>query len=765
MHSYLIGADFEENLGLGAVAAAAERAGHATAILPFNGPSDAEAIVRRVLDGAPEVVGLSIQFQHRAGEFLELARSLRAAGYRGHVTPGGHVPTLAYREVLEGSWGIDTIVLHDGEETFVALLGALDTGAPVHDVAGLALRSDDGMAHRTAGRRLVEDLDALPFVKRYRAHNRHMGVPFIPMMGGRGCWGGCSYCSITSFYRDAREHGGGRLLRLRSPENVAAEMAFLWHAAGGAGIFCFHDDNFLLPRPDDSLDRVRRIRRALDGYGVGKAAIVGKCRPDAMTRALAAELAELGVIRLYVGVENASESGGAHLGRGTQQREVREALAACREARIFCCYNLLLFEPDATLDDVRENVRFIREHADHPVNFCRAEPYYGTPLHLEMASRRDLGGSYLGYNYRIADDRTELLFRVCAAAFRERNFAPAGVANRYMGLGYAARVLEHFHGPSAAPLGRRARELTRAMSLDTAALLEKAIDLAATVALDDRETIERRTALLGLEIAAADRGWHAALDELFAEMQSFRASRPAEPRPEANATLQKLCRTVALGFSMALVGGGCEDVSVVDPAPPDGGGGGMIVDPPPPDGGTGGMGGMIVDPPPPDAGTGGAGGMIVDPPPPDAGTGGAGGNGGNGGMGGLPADPPPWDKGAALPQESDRSLAGAGPRLDVVDQWDDSSPERCVRTRDLPLYEPPEFELEASREDDVVWVDLVGAGEQVSTRWEADGAVRGDGLRVAWTPSCAEDRLRVAVRSRGGVAVKSLRADQRTTRG
>ena len=94
-----------------------------------------------------------------------------------------------------------------------------------------------------------------------------------------------------------------------------------------------------------------------------------------------------------------------------------------------------MFEPDASLDDVRTNIAFIREHAEHPVNFCRAEPYSGTPLQKRLQTRGSLNGSYLGWNYRIEDPRTETLFRVCAAAFRERNFACDGVANRAMGLG------------------------------------------------------------------------------------------------------------------------------------------------------------------------------------------------------------------------------------------------------------------------------------------------------------------------------------------
>src|SRR6185295_10165417 len=98
----------------------------------------------------------------------------------------------------------------------------------------------------------------------------------------------------------------------------------------------------------------------------------------------------------------------------------------------------------------------------------------------DLSKEQDLGGSYLGFNYRIADPRAELLFRICSAAFRERNFAPSGVANRYMGLGYAANVLRRFYNEKggAEVFVRRGRELTRRISLDTAAFLERAIELA-----------------------------------------------------------------------------------------------------------------------------------------------------------------------------------------------------------------------------------------------------------------------------------------------
>ena len=45
-------------------------------------------------------------------------------------------------------------------------------------------------------------------------------------------------------------------------------------------------------------------------------------------------------------------------------------------------------------------------------------------------------------------------------------------------------------------------------------------------------------------------------------------------------------------------------------------------------------------------------------------------------------------------------------------------------------------------------------------RWEGEGDVIGSGHVVNWRPTSDSDRLRVAIRSRGGVAVLSLRASE-----
>jgi len=759
MRIAIVGADFEENIGVGMIAAAAAQAGHEVQIVAFNAPGDADDVVTKTMAGSPDVIGLSIQFQHRAHEFLLLSRRLRAAGFAGHVTCGGQFPTLAWGEVLSGGHGVDSIVLHEGERSIRDLLDALESGGRIGEVPGLALLSDDGVPMRTAPRRLIEDLDELPFAARYRDHDRHFGIPFIPVMGGRGCWGKCVYCSITSFYRDAREYGGGKTLRQRSPKDVATEMALLWHRAGGPSLYCFHDDNFLLPRPADTVARVRAIREELDALDVGKIGIIGKARPDTVTPELMHELKALGVIRLYVGVENASEAGGAHLGRGRQTACIHEALKACDEAGIFACYNLLIFSPKSTLSEIRENFAFIREHASHPVNFCRAEPYHGTPLFESIRGTSAIGGSYLGWNYRMEDDRAEVLFRICASAFRERNFAQHGVANRYMGLGYGMNVVEHFHEErdgAVARLRGRVDRATRGITTESAGFLERAADLAETADLSDSDLILRETARLGLEISEADQRWHLTLDQLYADLNEYGLGALPARRPlaERRAAFGKVAKAIALS---ATIGVGLAPLEACgttsDPLPSDSGFDSMVADPPPADSG---MDSMVADPPPPDSGVDS---MVADPPPADS------------GMDVPIADPPPADSGMdvpiADPPPPDASMSALSPdgehRLSVIDQWRDSSPRRAARSDDLPLFDPPDVRLTCEPVADGLKVSIVGGPEAIGTRWETEGEVLGDGAVVTWVPAHEDDQLRVAVRTNSGVSVVSVRppADKR----
>ncbi len=392
--------------------------------------------------------------------------------------------TAAWRDLLADQPDVDTVVRHDGEITLLALLDALDQPESWLTLEGVCARDAQGKPAAAPLRRQVPNLDALPFPMRDRPHSRHVGHAFVPISGSRGCYADCAYCCINTWHRSSE----GKRLRFRSTEDLAEEMALLHHKRD-ATIFCFHDDNFLLPRPKDSTRRFRSLREELDRRDVGKIGMVGKCRPDQLELDMLKEAREIGVFRLYLGIENGSEAGLRHLGRKHDLASCHRALDLFREAGIFACYNVLLFEPWTRFADLEQNLTFFKQATDFPSNFCRAEVYSGTRLQQDLGAAGRLRGGYMGYTYNIDDPRAELAFRLTATCFKARNFTTDGVANMSTGMGYEGAVLRYFFGETGGALADEVDALTVAINEDSVGHLERLIDFARDCDLEGEEEI------------------------------------------------------------------------------------------------------------------------------------------------------------------------------------------------------------------------------------------------------------------------------------
>jgi anaerobic magnesium-protoporphyrin IX monomethyl ester cyclase len=496
MRAVLVGAEYEENLAVRYLAAALREAGHAATIVPFSRAADLGRVVGDCLVQGPDLIGLSMAFQHRAREFLDLAAALRQRGYAGHLCAGGHVPTAAWREVLERAPGIDTVVRHDGEVTLVELCGALGQPTRWREIPGVCARDDTGRPVAAPPRRQLDDLDLLPFPVRDRAHAIHAGVPFTTISGSRGCFADCNYCCINTWHRTAE----GKRYRARSAANIATEMARLYHDRG-VRVFCFHDDNFFMPRARQTSRRLRELRQEVEARGVGRIAYVAKCRPDEIDLPLLEEASAMGVVRLFVGVENGSAEGLRNLNRLHDLDTTRCALDALRQSGVYACYNVLLFEPDTRLEHIAENLEFMTQNSDFPFNFGRAEIYSGTRYERLLRAEGRLQGDFLGYTYRIADDRAEMLFRICAVAFSVRNFSSDALANHNGSLGYEATLLEHFFpGDSARALVARTRDLSARINRDTIAHLQAAYEFVRDDDWRDARAAQEFTAALATQI-------------------------------------------------------------------------------------------------------------------------------------------------------------------------------------------------------------------------------------------------------------------------
>jgi len=554
MHVALIGPDLEENLSLRYLSASLLAAGHSAAIVPFEKSADIDRVRAAVRDA--DLIGLSMCYQIRAREFLELARALKADEPSRRIVAGGHYASCEARSLLEHHAAIDAIAVHEGERTIVELaaLGGFSE-SELSNVPGLVFRSASGIA-ATKPRPTLADLDELPWPDRTGPARLVVGVPTAYLMGSRGCFGACDYCCITTLHRMVP----GKRFRQRSTDDIAGEMASLYRERG-VRQFVFHDDNFLVPSMPHNHARIDALESALRRQGVRDIGLVLKCRPGEVDRDVFLHLREMGLLRVFLGIESGTAEGLRSIGRDQTVAQAHRALEICEELDISTQYTMITFHPEATLRTIRADLEFVRAHLAHPLSFCRAEAYAGTPLEQKLIASGRALGDYLHRTYRFSDPQTELLWKYSRTALRERLWSCDHLLGRVVHLDHLAAVFRHFYE------GRRVGELASDFlkwqldvnrdSVDLFSDMIAAVELAGT----DSPELERVAAEIREREQATHEGFEQrrlVLREAIYE-ESFRLvglTRPKRGRPKPTLAPARARHAAAVFVAIGLIGCG-----------------------------------------------------------------------------------------------------------------------------------------------------------------------------------------------------------------
>jgi anaerobic magnesium-protoporphyrin IX monomethyl ester cyclase len=471
MRVLLVGPDLEENLSLRYLASSLRKAGHCPTIAAFETPADTPAVLAAA--ASAHFVGLSMCYQVRAGEFLALARALKQDRPGRPIVAGGHYASCAAAELLAGHEEIDLILVHESER-ILAELASLPawTPAALAGVPGLVYRAA-GKVETTAPRAALADLDSLPWPDRSGPARLMTGVPTAYLMGSRGCLSACDYCCISTMHRMV----SGARFRQRSPEDIVAEMASLYHERG-IRQFIFHDDNFLVPQVERNLARIDAIDRGLRRHGLRQIALALKCRPADVDRRVFTRLRDMGLLRIFLGIESGSREGLASIGRHQTIAQEHHALDLCADLGISTQYTIIMFHPEATLRSMREDLAFVATHADQPMSYCRAEIYTGTPLEQRMVRAGRVFGDYLAREYEYTDALTRHAWNASRRLLAQRCFGPNHLLGQVVRLDHQAAVLRHFYeGRDVAALVTEIADFERAVNLDTIALIERLFTL------------------------------------------------------------------------------------------------------------------------------------------------------------------------------------------------------------------------------------------------------------------------------------------------
>lgn len=310
------------------------------------------------------------------------------------------------------------------EMTVSELLGCLRDGGDYSGLQGLTLLGDGGRVVRNPSRRLMTDLDALPFPARHLAgktafHNPKLKLsPYTTMLTSRNCPFRCIYCvpSSLTFARelDFREDNGRKPpISFRSVESVEKEIDML--AAEGYRAIGFVDDNFIWNE-----ERTAGICRALKKHGI----IWGcQARADAITEPIAKILGESGCTYVDLGVESFNDEILKFIRKGETSEQIFKAIGLLQKYKVPVKLNILIgTSPLETRETLKDTLKKAKALKVDQVMFNIVSPFPGTEFY-KMAKENGwiAGGEYeptnvqrdsiLSYPHLSAEEMERILFR------------------------------------------------------------------------------------------------------------------------------------------------------------------------------------------------------------------------------------------------------------------------------------------------------------------------------------------------------------------
>jgi hopanoid biosynthesis associated radical SAM protein HpnJ len=283
---------------------------------------------------------------------------------------GAHAAVLP-AETLKASPAIDWV----GRKEFDFTCKEVAEGRPLAEVRGLSYRNEGKIVHNPE-RELIHDMDELPWV--VDVYKRDLQIekysigylkePYVSLYTGRGCPAQCTFCLWPQTI-------GGHKYRVRSAENVAAEMAHAKKLFPEVQEFFFDDDTFTA-----NLPRARDVAQRLKPLG-----LTWSCNSRANVSYETIQLMKDCGLRLFlVGYESGSQQILDRIKKGITIEEARRFTKACQEIGVIIHGTFILGLPIETKETIEETIRYAMDLDVFSIQVSLAAPYPGTELY-EMA--------------------------------------------------------------------------------------------------------------------------------------------------------------------------------------------------------------------------------------------------------------------------------------------------------------------------------------------------------------------------------------------
>ena len=285
-------------------------------------------------------------------------------------------------------------------------------------IPGLAFRDKNGNVVFNP-RPPIKDLDRLPYpVRQDIALYQKKGIVTY-IQGSRGCYGHCTFCYLNPFY------GQVNLWRGRSAKNIFDEIYKL-HTERSIKNFYFSDANFFGPGKPGKERAITLAELILANnldicFGL-------ECRANDVEEYSLSRLVMAGLTNVFLGLESGDPASLKRFKKHTTVDENKKAIQLLRDYGIEPTFGFIMFEPNSTLESVRNNFEFLKEmgimttpavtaHLLHH----RQNLFEGTPDYQSMIQEAtDTDTSFTNYEmlYTIKDPKVEAFSEVISHVCR-----------------------------------------------------------------------------------------------------------------------------------------------------------------------------------------------------------------------------------------------------------------------------------------------------------------------------------------------------------
>ncbi len=259
----------------------------------------------------------------------------------------GYYTILNHKKVLQIIDRADVGIIGLDEKIFVDLFDCIQSGKSYHQIPGLAYKNEKRQIVVNPPSTKYTKFENMPWVKRGEGTQEKVEVRTIT-----GCTSNCIFCEMAN----ARYSINFKDLRIREVEDVVNELEYLVKEKG-TKLVRFQDETFLLY----SKERTEWLRKFIDLIKERniKFEFIAQARANDVIKydELLPELKEVGLTSFFIGIETFLQSKLDFFRKGCTVEQNIKAIEIVRKHKIHTALGYMLFDPFATLDELKENLQ------------------------------------------------------------------------------------------------------------------------------------------------------------------------------------------------------------------------------------------------------------------------------------------------------------------------------------------------------------------------------------------------------------------------